>query len=59
MHAYPEGAWLAELAALTDAALVPQTVASVLGIKEKVGASLIDTIADHLASRSLLHKQFE
>ena len=53
-HAYPDGAWLVELAALTDAALVPQTVASVLSIKEKVGSSLIDTIAEHLASRALL-----
>jgi predicted ATPase/DNA-binding winged helix-turn-helix (wHTH) protein len=53
-HAYPDGAWLVELAALTDAALLPQTVASVLSIKEKVGASLIDTIAEHLASRAVL-----
>ena len=35
-------------------ALLPQTVASVLGIKEKIGASLIDTIAEHISSRPLL-----
>ena len=51
---YPGGAWLVELAALTDPALVPQTVASVLGIKEKVGSKLIDTIAEDLGSRALL-----
>ncbi|HZA96546.1 MAG TPA: tetratricopeptide repeat protein, partial [Burkholderiaceae bacterium] len=54
VHAYADGAWLVELAALTDGALVPQTVANVLSIKEKLGESLLDTIAQHLASRSLL-----
>src|SRR6266446_950637 len=40
VHAYPDGAWLVELAALTDAGLLPQAVASVLGIKERAGARL-------------------
>ncbi|RPH45498.1 MAG: hypothetical protein EHM84_09340, partial [Lysobacterales bacterium] len=53
-HAYPDGVWLVELAALTDAALAPQTVASVLSIKEKAGAKLLDTVAEFLAPRSLL-----
>jgi predicted ATPase/DNA-binding winged helix-turn-helix (wHTH) protein len=53
-HAYADGAWIAELAALTDAALLPQSVASVLGIKEKVGERLIDTLAQSLAPRSVL-----
>ncbi len=53
-HAYPDGAWLLELAALSDAALLPQTARSVLGIKEKPGARLIDTIAEYLAPRCLL-----
>jgi predicted ATPase/DNA-binding winged helix-turn-helix (wHTH) protein len=53
-HAYPDGAWLVELAALTDAALLPQAVANVLGIKERPGARLIDTIAEYLAPRALL-----
>jgi non-specific serine/threonine protein kinase len=54
VHAYPDGAWLAELAALTDPALLPQAVANVLGIKEKPGARLIDTLAEYLASRAVL-----
>ena len=53
-NAYADGAWLVELAALTDGSLLPQTVASVLGIKEKIGARLIDTIAEHISSRPLL-----
>ena len=53
-NAYSDGAWLVELAALTDGTLLPQAIASVLGIKEQVGASLIDTIAEHISSRPLL-----
>ena len=53
-HAYPDGAWLVELVTLTDAALLPQTIAIVLGVKEKPGARLIDTIAEYLAPRALL-----
>jgi predicted ATPase/DNA-binding winged helix-turn-helix (wHTH) protein/Tfp pilus assembly protein PilF len=53
-HAYPDGACLVELAALSDAALVPDTVAAVLGIKEKAGARVIDTLTEYLASRSAL-----
>ncbi len=54
VHAYPDGAWLVELAALTDAGLLPQAVATVLGIKERAGARLLDTLAEYLASRALL-----
>ena len=53
-NAYSDGAWLVELAALTDGTLLPQAIASVVGIKEQVGASLIDTIAEHISSRPLL-----
>ncbi len=54
VHAYPDGAWLVELAALTDAGLLPQAVATVLGVKERAGAALLDTLAEYLASRALL-----
>ncbi len=53
-HRYPDGAWLVELAALAEAALVPQTVAGALGLKEKAGEPFLDTMARHLASRSVL-----
>src|SRR6266478_8426081 len=51
---YPDGIWLVELAALAEPGLVPQTVASVLGLKEQSGESLTQTLAKHLASRHLL-----
>src|SRR5258706_4748213 len=54
VHAYPDGAWLVELAAITEAALLPQAGATVPGIKERAGARLLDTLAEYLASRALL-----
>ena len=51
---FPDGAWLAELAPLLDPVLVPQTVASVLGVREQPGRPLIDTLIDYLRSKSLL-----
>lgn len=53
-HNYAHGACLVELAALTDPELLPQTVASALGIKEEAGAMVVGVIAAHLASREFL-----
>jgi non-specific serine/threonine protein kinase len=48
---YPDGVWLVELAALVDAALVPQTLAAVLGIRETpaepIASALITTLRGH------------
>jgi predicted ATPase len=46
--------WLAELAPLTDPALVPRTVASVFGIREQPGRALDETLIDWLVSKQLL-----
>ncbi len=54
LEAYPDGVWLVELAALSDPGLVPQTVASALGLKEERGKSLLQTLTEYLASRRLL-----
>ena len=37
MDDYPDGVWFVELAAVADARLVPQAVASVLGVMEEAG----------------------
>ncbi len=50
----PDGAWLVELAALKDPELVPAAVAAVLDIKIGHNATPLDTLARHLARRSLL-----
>jgi non-specific serine/threonine protein kinase len=52
--AYANGVWLVELAALTDPALVPQAVATVLGVREAPDRSLTESLAEYLRPRSLL-----
>ena len=51
---YTDGVWLVELAALSDPALVPQQVATALGLREEPGRTLIQTVTDYLLSRSVL-----
>ncbi len=51
---YPDGAWLAELAPLSDPELVPQSVAAALGIREEPGRPLVSTLEDALRTRDLL-----
>ncbi len=54
LESYSDGIWLVELAALAEPGLVPQTVANALGLKERQGGSLTQTINEYLASRHLL-----
>jgi predicted ATPase/class 3 adenylate cyclase len=51
---YADGVWLVELAPLTDARLVPQAVATVLGVREEPGIELADTLVRELGTRELL-----
>ena len=51
---YADGVWWVEHDSLEDAALVPQAVATVLGVREEPGRSLVDTLADHLKAKELL-----
>ncbi len=52
---YPGGVWLIDLAPLTDPALLPQAVASVLGIGEEGGErTLVQTLTDALRPKSVL-----
>ncbi|MFQ5809045.1 MAG: tetratricopeptide repeat protein [Armatimonadota bacterium] len=51
---YPDGIWLVELAPLADPALVPQTVAAALGIREEPGRPIPATLAEQLRPRSCL-----
>jgi predicted ATPase len=48
-----DGVWLVELAALADPLLVPQTVASALGVLTQVGPPLVSLI-DFLISKQIL-----
>lgn len=49
-----DGVWLVELAALTDPALVPGTIASVLGIKEQTSQPIQQTLVEALRTKRLL-----
>jgi predicted ATPase/DNA-binding SARP family transcriptional activator/Tfp pilus assembly protein PilF len=51
---YPDGVWLVELASLSDPALVVQTVASVLEIREQSGVPPLQALVAALRSRTLL-----
>ncbi|MDQ4042275.1 MAG: NB-ARC domain-containing protein, partial [Actinomycetota bacterium] len=52
--AYPDGAWLVEMAGLSEGELVPQTVARVLSVREEPDRSLVETLKDALRSRRML-----
>jgi predicted ATPase/DNA-binding CsgD family transcriptional regulator len=52
--AYADGAWLVELAALTNPELLPQTIATVLGVREETGHSWLQSLIDHLRTRQVL-----
>src|SRR5205807_1479982 len=54
LEEYAVGVWLVELAALADPALVPQTVAAALGVREEPGRPLIATLLDYLKPKVLL-----
>jgi hypothetical protein len=51
--AYPDGAWLVELAALSEGELVPQAVARALSVREEPGRPLVETLVDSLRSRRM------
>jgi predicted ATPase/DNA-binding CsgD family transcriptional regulator len=48
------GVWLVELASLSDPTVVPQTVASTLGVREAQDRPLTQTLSNHLGSRKML-----
>jgi non-specific serine/threonine protein kinase len=51
---YPDGTWLVELAPLADPALLPQTIAAALGVREAPGRSLADSLTEYLRAKTLL-----
>ena len=51
---YPGGVWFVELAPVADARLVPQALASLLGVKEDAGRPVIEALVRHVKDRRLL-----
>jgi len=53
-RAFPDGAWLVDLAPLDDPALVTQTAATTLGIRDQSARWPVAVVSDHLADKHLL-----
>ncbi len=51
---FADGVWLVDLAPIADPRLVPQAVATTLGVSEQPGRPVADALAEHMKSRSLL-----
>jgi predicted ATPase len=54
IDAFPDGVWLVELATLADPRLVPQAVASVLGVKESAGKPVLEALLRFFKDRRAL-----
>jgi predicted ATPase/class 3 adenylate cyclase len=54
LERFPDGAWLVELAPISDPGLVPQTAATVLGLKEASGKGVVQTLIDYLKDKQLV-----
>jgi predicted ATPase/class 3 adenylate cyclase len=54
LETFPHGVWLVELATLTDAALIPETIAAALDIREESGRPIRATLLDALRTRRML-----
>jgi predicted ATPase/class 3 adenylate cyclase len=51
---FSDGAWLVELAPVTDPALVPQTLLSTFNLREDRHRSVLDVLIDYLRGKNLL-----
>jgi len=51
---YADGVWFVDLAPVSDPELVPQTLASTLGVREQQGQTLTETLRTYLSPKSLL-----
>ena len=51
---FPDGVWFVEFAPLADPALISQSVASVVGLREAAGQSLKAMLADYLRAKTTL-----
>lgn len=51
---FDAGAWLVELASITDESLVPRAVGSIFGLTDQPGTSPLEVLTNYLASKRLL-----
>src|SRR5829696_7755052 len=54
LESFPDGAFMVDLARLTDPDLVPSATATALNLREQPGQTLAQTLADYLRDRTIL-----
>jgi len=54
LETFSNGVWLVELAPLTDPMLVTQTIASMLGVREQPGRTILDALTDYVRAKNML-----
>jgi len=54
VEGFEDGVWQVELAPLVDPSLVPQAVASTLGLRDQPGRSPTEALSHHLESRNVM-----
>lgn len=53
-RAFPDGVWFVELAALDDHALLTQTIASTLGVRDRTARWPVSALAEYLSDKHML-----
>jgi predicted ATPase/class 3 adenylate cyclase len=51
---FPNGVWFVEFAPISDPALIPQLIASALGVREEAARLLIDILSDYFRAKTAL-----
>ena len=51
---FSDGVWLAELAPVTDSALIPQTLLSTFSLREDRRRDILDVLIEHLRTKTIL-----
>ena len=54
LHQFPDGVWMIELAPISDPAFIPQSIASVFGLRESPERPLTELVIDFLRAKNLL-----
>ena len=54
IETFPDGVWLVELAPTSDANLIPQTIASALGLRDSAAHTIQETLLDYLQEKQCL-----
>jgi predicted ATPase/DNA-binding CsgD family transcriptional regulator len=54
LETFPDGVWFVDLAPLAEPGLVPQGVASALGVRQQPGRPMLEALADMLRARRML-----